>query len=470
MSLEQPLVEQPSSESRVLPAWLVLFVVSGVAYTSNAIISLLLPFTPKHLEGLHVSQDWCGLIFAAFPLAMLVCSPLAVKAMGRFGRVSVLFVGLMLQGVATVIFGYADALSGGYGANVQAALAILLVSRLVCGLGGACANNAIFSIAADRFPDSLGAVMGLNEVVIGLGFTTGPPIGEALFLLRGFALPFLVAGLTIIIFAPTALLLSQPPRPKTAQQKLAEAEGQVSLLAVLTPAVVVPGLTLLLGTSVFGVVESILSLYLDEQVGCSDVMTSVIFAIFAAAYSLAGPVVGIIADRKGPLTICAWGGLCAGLVMVLLLGPEAHRFPRGTVARQTYEIVALVLLGLGQAATVIPSLPAMKDGAPTNVNASSEAVTEAVVAWFNMFLQLGLAVSPPLATHLADSMGLGFEWTVLICGSVVAAYGAFAVFFAASRKRTSDQLRNMMDRTMSPSSMLGSPGRGTRACISYRTP
>lgn len=36
----------------------------------------------------------------------------------------------------------------------------------------------VFSMAADSFPDDLGKIMGINEVIIGLGFTVGPPIGS----------------------------------------------------------------------------------------------------------------------------------------------------------------------------------------------------------------------------------------------------------------------------------------------------
>merc|ERR1719491_2872431 len=181
--MEKPLIEESADAAATpLPAWIVLTVLSAVAFTSNANISLTAPILPLHYASIGVDQFWCGVMFACFPIGMLICSPPSTKAMARWGRAPVLAFGLVLQGVACVVFGYADQITGGTGENVRAEVAVGIVSRLVCGAGGACANNAIFAIAVDRFPDKLGLVMGLNEVLIGAGFSLGPPIGQALYL------------------------------------------------------------------------------------------------------------------------------------------------------------------------------------------------------------------------------------------------------------------------------------------------
>jgi len=428
-TLDSPLLSSAEDAScarvRQLAAWRVLTALCGVAFTSNVIISLIAPILPPHFEMLGISQIWCGVMFSCFPTAMLLASPLAIRAMARYGRPPVLFAGLVLQGVTSISFGYADELTGGSGAHVEAALAVYTLSRLLCGAGGACANNAIFSMAADRFPDTLGKVMGLNEVVIGAGFSLGPPIGTALLLKYGFNIVFLTSGLAILIFAPFTLTLWQPRRPgdrSSAANELELARG--GLTEVLTPGLLCGGLCLLLGTGVFGVVEPILGLYLRDEVGVGPAASGGIFAVFAFAYSLAGPLAGAMADRLGALRVCAAGSLAAGAIMAALLGPTASFLQKGSTARISYEIVVLVILGIAQAATLIPSLPAMKD----SVTLKSESATERVVAWFNMFMQLGLVIGPLLGCALRDAFG--FEVACAAFGVLVALYGAAALAFA----------------------------------------
>lgn len=426
LSLQKALLE---ARLRV-PAWRVLAVLCGVAFTSNVIISLIAPILPQHYERIGVSQIWCGIMFSAFPVAMLACSPLVVAAMARFGRVPVLFFGLLLQGITSITFGYADQLTGGVGADPAAALVVYTLSRLACGAGGACANNAIFAIAADRFPDSLSKVMGLNEVVIGAGFSLGPPIGTALVLTYGFDVCFLIAASSIFAFAPFTLLLRQPMLEEEDESVGPIQSGKLS--EVLTPGLLVAAGCLLLGTGVFGVVEPILSLYLQDEVGVHPVSIGVIFGILSLAYSAAGPLMGAVADHVGALKVCSLGGVVAGLVMVLLMGPEAGLLPKGSSARITYEIAALVLLGFAQAATLIPSLPAMKAGVPSGLPNS----TDRIVACFNMFMQLGLAVGPMIGT--AVNSILGFELSVALYGAAVATYGVGAAAFAMRSERHAD--------------------------------
>jgi len=417
------VAEEPTPHQT--PAWLVLFVLSGVAFTGNALISLIGPFLPQHFGEIGVSQIWSGVIFSGFPVAMLICSPIAMTLMGRFGRVKVLVGGLVLQGLSSLTFGIADTATGGVGANPQGALVIYVSSRLVCGFGGALANNAIFSIAVDRFPDALGRVMSLNEVLIGVGFSLGPPIGTVLYIQGGFGFPFYAFGCAVLLFAPFALMLrGQAPAVGGGG---GDDEQQGGLFAVMTPSLLIPAMSLFFATSVFGVVNSNLALYLQNEVGVSEAGIGNMFSALAVSYAVNGMLVGgPVLDRLGASRICAAGGCLAGLSLAVGLGLEAGSLPKGSHARMVYMIAVLAVLGLAQAMTLVPSLPAMHASLPP---APGPGATEAVVAWFNIFLQLGLAVSPVVGTAMAGAMG--FERTMMICGSVIASYGAFALCYAA---------------------------------------
>lgn len=347
-----------------------------------------------------------------------------------------IFVGLILQSVASVVFGYADDLTGGHGVNPNAALAVYTLSRLACGAGAAFANTAIFSLAVERFggrgeKDKLGEVNGWNEVAIGAGFCVGPPVGTMLYLAGGFGFPFLIASVVMLAFAPCAFLLRQRASLLSEYAKQVEC----SLLSVLKPGLLVPAGSVFLGTAIFGIVEPLLSLYLENEVGIKADSIGTVFAAFSVAYAASAPVVGMLADRVGALRICSLGTMLGGLTMALLLGRTAGTFEKGTNARITYEVAVLVMLGSTQAATLIPTLSAMGQG--LGCGADIPGAQDCISAWFLIFLNLGLSIGPLAGTALVQC--LGFEDAVSLCGVPIAAYGAFALLYDLGRGRNPTQ-------------------------------
>merc|ERR1712060_587216 len=69
----------------------------------------------------------------------------------------------------------------------------------------------------------------------------------------------------------------------------------------------------------------------------------------------------------------------------------------------SYEFLVLVMLGIGQAGMLIPSLGAMKFTVPSG----DSAATEACVSLFNTFQQAGLVVGPWVSSALGSQYVLG---------------------------------------------------------------
>lgn len=362
------------------------------------------------------------MMFTGFSVTQLLVTPLAVTVMKSCGRVQVLFAGLFLQGSTSLIFGFADDITGGVGVNIGAALFVYTAMRFLSGTGSALASNAMMSMAADRFPDALGRVTGLNEVVIGLGFTLGPPIGTALYLSGDFSTPFLVCGVAACLLSPCTLtLLWWHDSAHHAGDE--DSSGNDGLLALLTPGFLVPSIALCLATAVFGIVDSTLALYLKHEAGLSQAGIATVFTSLALTYSFFAPVAGWLSDRGGAGIIAAIGTLATGVVMSVCMGPAARLVESGTTWRFIFETVVLGLLGAAMACALIPSLPAMKAGVR-----DARSTTTQVVAWFTIFINLGLAVGPLIGTGL--TMLLGFEASTLAWGMLIAAYGVLAMVCA----------------------------------------
>lgn len=428
-------------------------VMLGVSFTSNLIVSLVAPILPWHLQEIGVSQIWCGVMFAMFPFATLVATPFTKSAIGRVGRVPLLFTGLIMQSLSTVAFGFADDITGGVGVKPAATLAVFVLSRVICGFGASLANTAIFAVAVERFggqnegeQNRLGVVNGWNEVAIGLGFTLGPPVGNTLYLSGGFKFPFVVTALIVLAFSPCAFLLRQP---SSAHSSDADSKAQVGLLEVLKPGLLLPAGSVFLGTAIFGLVEPVLSLYLQNSVGVTPAGVGPMFAAFAATYSGCSPLAGMSADRIGAGRVCAFGTLASGLILAVLLGPAGSLLRTGSTLRISYEAAGLMLLGVTQALTLIPTLSAMGEGLGSD--ADKPGAEDCVSAWFVMFLNLGLSVGPIIGTFIVDS--IGFENAMAVCGLGIAAYGALAV---AMDKRFSNKSRKIR-RTTSNTITIGTP-------------
>ena len=177
----------------------VLALMTSVSFSTNITISLVLPFLPQEINSLGLpGQLLTGFVFAVFPFMILVLSPLCNVLARKLGRVPLLYAGVPLQASCVVVFGMATELTK----SPTGVVALFLVSRALQGFGAAMANLAIFAIVAESFPESLGKVMGFNEVIIGVGFMTGPVLGSLLYSYGGFALPFLAASGVLTLSFP----------------------------------------------------------------------------------------------------------------------------------------------------------------------------------------------------------------------------------------------------------------------------
>ena len=140
----------------------------GVSLTSNLLCSLIAPVLPAEIIHLKADLLFVGILFAGFPVAVLLASPFVVPK-DKTKRIRRILLGLFLQASASVVFGYTPTWFEEGGEDVEAStmwivLTVMFVSRLVQGIGSATANLSLWSLVSETFPANLGAVMGLNEV------------------------------------------------------------------------------------------------------------------------------------------------------------------------------------------------------------------------------------------------------------------------------------------------------------------
>eukprot|EP00215_Chloropicon_roscoffensis_P006386 CAMPEP_0197508454 /NCGR_PEP_ID=MMETSP1312-20131121/29703_1 /TAXON_ID=464262 /ORGANISM="Genus nov. species nov., Strain RCC2335" /LENGTH=564 /DNA_ID=CAMNT_0043056209 /DNA_START=68 /DNA_END=1762 /DNA_ORIENTATION=- len=456
----------------------VLALMTSVSFSTNITISLVLPFLPQEINSLGLpGQLLTGFVFAVFPFMILVLSPLCNVLARKLGRVPLLYAGVPLQASCVVVFGMATELTK----SPTGVVVLFLVSRALQGFGAAMANLAIFAIVAESFPESLGKVMGFNEVIIGVGFMTGPVLGSLLYSYGGFALPFLAASGVLTLSFPFVVAFHRQheakhelerererqveeargsglPRnfgsdqafysaeegltPSSSQRELGMVAGDggackpgggeegfwAQVLEVVSWRLVLSALVLLIGTGAFGWVETILSLHLQDDLGFQDKYIGMVFAVINVTYSLCGPFVGALADKFGykPIMIA---GLALTGVSFVMVGPVSDTVGRAFGRRDqvVYEVALLALFGAFQSLAMIPTLPAMKECVP---GTHSQHKINTVVMIFNQFQNCGLMFSPPVTGALAPAIGWA-DTMALYGGLCIALAAASASFFGA---------------------------------------
>ena len=176
---------------------LLLATIYLIFFTQYSSVSVLAPFFPTSEAAKALGETTVGLIFAAYPLGIVLATPLPPLIMRTFGASLSIGLGLLVSGVATLGFGY---LPGSLGTGSPAMLsAALMAMRAVGGMGSAFADVGTFTVITTvGFGSRLGAVISMVEVVIGLAGAGGTLAGGMLYELGAstpfgaFRFPFLV--------------------------------------------------------------------------------------------------------------------------------------------------------------------------------------------------------------------------------------------------------------------------------------
>lgn len=167
---------------------------------------IVIPIIPSYAEaGFGASDMMVGLVVASFSFAQLLFTPLWGRLSDRIGRRPVLLFGLALTVISYIMFGMAHSLE------------MLIVSRLLAGIGGANISAAQAYISDVTRPEERARGMGLIGAAFGLGFVFGPLIGGTLvgygYSIPGFAAAILSAiALVVAFFALPESLKREGPQ------------------------------------------------------------------------------------------------------------------------------------------------------------------------------------------------------------------------------------------------------------------
>jgi MFS family permease len=165
---------------------LVLFV---TAFVDMVGLTMIVPLLPFYATELGASATVVGLLVSAFSVAQLAVAPLWGNFSDRYGRRPAILAGLLLTSCAYVIFGFAGSVP------------VLLLSRLVQGLGGGTIGVVQAYVADASPPEERTKSLGWLSAVTSLGAVAGPAFGSVMISLGGRAAPGIGAAALALLVA-----------------------------------------------------------------------------------------------------------------------------------------------------------------------------------------------------------------------------------------------------------------------------
>ncbi|RJP02529.1 MFS transporter [Exiguobacterium sp. RIT452] len=235
-------------------------------------IGLVIPVTPTIMNELNISGSTVGYMVSAFAFAQLILSPLAGRAVDKYGRKPMIIIGLFIFSMSELLFGL--------GQSVE----VLFASRILGGVSAAFIMPAVTAFIADiTTNETRPKALGYMSAAISTGFIIGPGIGGFLADI-GTRVPFFFAA----AFGLFAMILSvfTLREPKRHYENSTIPKQKTGFRKVFSPLYFIAFMVLLISSFGLASFESLFALFVDRKFGftAKDI---------ALAISL-GAIVGVI--------------------------------------------------------------------------------------------------------------------------------------------------------------------------------
>ena len=277
---------------------------------------ILIPILPSFaVKELGVDEAAVGIAIAIYSLVQFIFNPILGRLSDKHGRKPVIVICLLINALGYVIFAFTSS------------YLILLVSRIVAGVGGSSIAVAQAYIADVTTKETRSKGMGLIGSAFGLGFVFGPLIGGFLSNLGYMETGLGAAAFSFIAFIVTMILL---PESHLERSKFVESKRRIFNIDAILKAFKNPNLAILISlffilTFSFANIYGTFALLGLQVYGFTDLQNGYMFGIVGLSSALVqGGLIGPLTKFLGKKKILMLGSF---LIMVTLaIIPYAGNF------------------------------------------------------------------------------------------------------------------------------------------------
>jgi len=320
---------------------------------------ILIPILPTFaVKALHVPESAIGIVLAIYSLVQFIFNPIFGSLSDKHGRRNVILITLLLNASGYIIFAFTHS------------FLMLVISRVVAGVGGSSIGVAQAYIADVTTKEDRSKGMGLIGVAFGLGFVFGPIMGGVLSHFGYMATGFAAAGFSLTAFLFSLFLL---PESLTTEKKELVTKRKIfdsaSFKKVLSNRLisVVIFLFFIVTFSVANIYGTF-ALLGHYQYGFSDMQNGMVFGIMGIIGAVVqGGLIGRLAKKYSDQKLISFGTffLMIGLATV----------PYGRNLTGIIIITAIMSIGTGILQPILLSLvskvaPENEQGVVLGVNQS----------------------------------------------------------------------------------------------------
>ena len=448
--VDVPAVDPPHSPGRER---VVLFVLLGVGFMLSVDFSILNVALPQAGAGVELDRADLAWITSAFALPAAGFTLLFGRLGDLFGRRRLLLAGMVLLAGASTLGGFA------------AGPTTLLLARTLQGFATAMAIPTAMSLLTTTFAEGTRRerVLGLNGALLCGGFTTGALVGGTLVTALGWRAAFFVnvpVAVAVLLVAPFVITESRGsararldvPGAVTVtggllavvyavtERNLGAAVAGVVLLAAFrrielrATAPLVPPRILArpsvrwgncAGLVTCGMVPAMIflvTLYLQQVLDLSPLVTGLVFGVPGLASIAAGVVAGRVVGRFGNRVVLSVAMSLPGLATIPLVFVGADRLSLAIV------VPALFVAFFGHVAAMVAYVVTGTSGLPNDEQGLATGLT-------SMTQQVAGAVGVPVLSAVAATQAVPLTGIHLALGvAVVVTLGGTALVWAGLRR------------------------------------
>ncbi|MCH9028842.1 MAG: MFS transporter [Bacteroidetes bacterium] len=271
---------------------------------------ILIPILPTFAKKeLLVDETAIGIVVAIYSFVQLLFNPILGRLSDKYGRKPLIVISLFINSIGYIIFAFTTS------------YIVLLLSRIVAGIGGSSISVAQAYVADVTTKEDRTKGMGMIGAAFGLGFVFGPFMGGILssygYMITGFA----SASFSMLAFFVTIILLPESNLNRAVStdinRKLLDVDGFKNVFA--KPERVILILLFFVLTFSFANIYGTFALLGLQVYGFSDMQNGFMFTIIGLTSAIVqGGLIGRISKAVDRKTILKIGSFLIMIALALI--------------------------------------------------------------------------------------------------------------------------------------------------------